>query len=73
MFRRGLHPIGTARSCIYSFLLGIGSALVGFVIGLIIRPPSTTISSILIVIGLLFVAGAILFVRQSQKPKRGGL
>jgi predicted transporter len=43
------------------------------VIGLIIRPPSTTISSILIVIGLLFVAGAILFVRQPQKPKKGDL
>ena len=73
MFRRGLHSIGTARFCIYSFFLGIGSALVGFVIGLIIRPPSTTISSILIVIGFLFVAGAILFVRQSQKPKKGRL
>ena len=73
MFRRGLHSIRTARFCIYSLLLGIGSALVGFVIGLIIRPPSTTISSILIVIGLLFVAGAIFIVQQPQKPKRGGL
>lgn len=73
MSSRSFHSIGTVRFCIYSFLLGIGFALVGFVIGLIIRPPSTAISSILIVIGLLFVGGAILFVRQPQKPKKGGL
>jgi len=55
------------RFCIYSVLLGIGAALVGLVIGFLIDTPSTAVASILIVIGLLFVAGAILLARRFKK------
>jgi len=55
------------RFCIYSVLLGIGAALVGLVIGFLIDTPSTAVASILIVIGLLFVAGATLLARRFKK------
>ena len=57
----------TVRFCIYSVLLGIGAALVGLVIGFLIDTPSAAVASILIVIGLLFVAGAILLARRFKK------
>lgn len=43
-----------------SFLLGVGGALVGFVIGLLIKPPTTSVTFILLAIGLLFLIGAFL-------------
>lgn len=57
----------TVRFYIYSVLLGIGAALVGLVIGFLIDTPSATVASILIVIGLFFVAGAILLARRFKK------
>ncbi len=57
----------TVRFYIYSVLLGIGAALVGLVIGFLIDTPSAAVASILIVIGLLFVAGAILLARRFKK------
>lgn len=57
----------TVRFYIYSVLLGIGAALVGLVIGFLIDTPSAAIASILIVIGLFFVAGAILLARRFKK------
>jgi len=57
----------TVRFYIYSVLLGIGAALVGLVIGFLIDTPSTAVASILIVIGLFFVAGAILLARRFKK------
>ena len=49
---------------IYSCTLGIGSALVGLVIGFMIVQPSAAIASILVVIGLGFLAIAILVARR---------
>jgi LPXTG-motif cell wall-anchored protein len=57
----------TTRFCIYSILLGIGSALIGLVIGFLIKTPSSAITAILIVIGLLFVAGAVFLARRNRK------
>lgn len=57
----------TTRFYIYSILLGIGSALIGLVIGFLIKTPSAAITAILIVIGLLFVAAAILLARRYRK------
>jgi len=57
----------TVRFYIYSVLLGIGAALVGLVIGFLIDTPPAAVASILIVIGLLFVAGAILLSRRFRK------
>jgi len=51
----------------YSILLGIGAALVGLVVGLLIKPPTPAITSVLIVIGVLFIAGAILLARRLRK------
>lgn len=51
----------------YSVLLGIGAALVGLVVGLLIKPPTPAITSVLIVIGVLFIAGAILLARRLRK------
>lgn len=48
------------RGFFYSFLLGVGGALVGFVIGLLIKPPTTSVTFILLAIGLLFLIGAFL-------------
>jgi LPXTG-motif cell wall-anchored protein len=47
--------------------LGIGSALIGLVIGFLIKTPSSAITAILIVIGLLFVAGAVFLARRNRK------
>jgi len=55
------------RFVVYSFLLGIGAALVGLVIGFLIDTPPPGVASILIVIGLFFVAGAILLARRFRK------
>jgi len=57
----------TTRFYIYSILLGIGSALIGLVIGLLIKTPSAAITAILIVIGLFFVVGAVFLARRYKK------
>ena len=51
----------------YSVLLGIGAALVGLVVGLLIKPPTAAITSVLIVIGALLIAGAILLAKRFRK------
>lgn len=51
----------------YSALLGLGAALVGFVIGLMVDLTSVTVVSILLVAGLGAVAGAILFLRWRRR------
>jgi len=64
---RLIFAMKTTRFYIYSILLGIGSALIGLVTGSLIETPSAAITAILIVIGLLFVAAAILLARQYRK------
>jgi len=54
----------TVLFIIYSSILAIGSALVGLVIGFMIVQPSAAIASILVVIGLGFLAIAILVARR---------
>lgn len=54
----------TFRFLIYSCMLGAGSALIGLVIGLLIKPPSSALASILIVLGLSLFAGAVLLARR---------
>jgi LPXTG-motif cell wall-anchored protein len=54
---------------VYSVLLGVGTALVGFVIGLLIKNTSETIAIILLLIGLLFITVAVLFARRTKKPR----
>jgi len=44
------------RFIVYSCLLGIGAALVGLVIGFLIKTPSSAVASIVIVIGIAFIA-----------------
>jgi len=51
----------------YSILLGTGAALVGLVVGLLIKPPTPAVTSVLIVIGVLFIAGAVLLARRLRK------
>ncbi len=55
---------------IYSCILGIGSALVGLVVGLMIEQPSAAVASILVVIGLAFLAIAIFISHRSWKRNR---
>jgi len=52
---------------IYSVLLGMGAAFVGLVVGLLIKPPTAAITSVLIVIGVLLIAGAVLLARRLRK------
>jgi len=54
----------TVLFIIYSSILAIGSALVGLVIGFMIKQPSAPVASILVVIGLAFLAIAILVARR---------
>ena len=54
----------TVLFIIYSSILAIGSALVGLVIGFMIVQPSAAVASILVVIGLGFLAIAILVARR---------
>jgi len=54
----------TVLFIIYSSMLAIGSALVGLVIGFMIKQPSASVASILVVIGLAFLAIAILVARR---------
>ena len=52
---------------VYSCVLGIGSALVGLVIGFMIARPTSAVASILIVIGLVFLALAVLIARRYRR------
>ncbi len=61
----------TFRFLVYSCLLGAGSALIGLVIGLLIKPPSSAVASILIVLGLFMFAGAVLLARHHRHPGTG--
>jgi len=56
--------------CLYSCILGIGSALVGLVIGFMIVRPSAAIASILVAIGIGFLAVAILMARGYRRRNR---
>ncbi|MEA3239242.1 MAG: hypothetical protein U9Q94_05625 [Candidatus Bipolaricaulota bacterium] len=60
----------TVLFIIYSSILAIGSALVGLVIGFMIKQPSALVASILVVIGLGFLAIAILVARRYQRGNR---
>ena len=60
----------TVMLVLYSCILGVGSALVGLVIGFMIAQPSAAIASILIVIGLGLLAIAILIAHKSQRKTR---
>ena len=55
---------------VYSCILAIGSALVGLVIGFMIARPTSAVASILIVIGLVFLALAILIARRYRRKSR---
>jgi LPXTG-motif cell wall-anchored protein len=57
----------TVRGFFYGFLLGVGGALVGFVIGVLIKPPTTSVTFILLAIGLLFLIGAFLLRRRVRR------
>ena len=55
---------------VYSCILAIGSALVGLVIGFMIARPTSAVASILIVIGLVLLALAILIARRYRRKGR---
>jgi high-affinity Fe2+/Pb2+ permease len=48
------------RLWLYTFLLGAGAALVGLVIGFVVKTPPPSVAALLIMVGLLLLAGAIL-------------
>ncbi len=54
---------------LYHLVWGIGAALVGLVIGFLIKTPPTSVSSILLVIGIMLLAGGALW---SRRLKRKG-
>jgi len=58
---------------IYSYILAIGSALVGLVIGFMIMRPSATVASILVVIGLGLLVIAILIARRYRRGNGNGV
>ena len=60
----------TGLSFIYSCVLGIGSALVGLVVGFMIARPTSAVASILIVIGLALLTLAILIARKYRCKSR---
>jgi LPXTG-motif cell wall-anchored protein len=62
--------VSVAGIVFYSVLLGVGAALIGFVIGLMIDLTSVTVVSILLVAGLASVAGAILFLQWRRRRSR---
>ena len=55
---------------LYSSVLGIGSALVGLVVGFMIARPTSAVASILIVIGLALLTLAILIARRYWRRSR---
>ena len=57
------------RFIVYSCLLGVGAALVGLVIGFLIKTPSSAVASILIVIGIGFVALAVFIAKRVGRKR----
>jgi len=57
------------RFIVYSCFLGVGAALVGLVIGFLIKPPSAAVASILIVIGIGFVALAVFIAKRFSRDR----
>jgi len=55
---------------LYHLVWGIGAALVGLVIGFLIKTPPTSVSSILLVIGILLLAGGALWSRRLKRKGR---
>lgn len=55
---------------LYHLALGIGAALVGLVIGFLVKTPPTSVSSILLVIGLLLLAGGAFWSRRLRQKGR---
>jgi len=55
---------------LYHLVWGIGAALVGLVIGFLIKTPPTSVSSILLVIGILLLAGGALWSRRLRQRSR---
>ena len=48
----------------------VGAALVGLVIGFLVKTPPTSVSSILLVIGILLLAGGVLWSRRLKRKSR---
>ncbi|MGC9529094.1 MAG: hypothetical protein ACP5G2_00520 [Candidatus Bipolaricaulaceae bacterium] len=46
------------RVYLYSFFLGVGAALVGVVIGFLVKSPPPAVSSLLLAVGLLLLLAA---------------
>lgn len=61
--------MSTPRFLLYTAFLVAGSALVGLVIGLIIKTPPASVASILIMVGLLLIALATLVAWTGEKTK----
>jgi ABC-type Mn2+/Zn2+ transport system permease subunit len=59
--------MATFSLCLYSLVLALGAALVGLVIGFLIKTPPTSVSAILIAIGVAFLAFAFLMGRKLAK------
>jgi len=55
---------------LYQLVWAVGAALVGLVIGFLIKTPPTAVSSILLVIGLLLLAGGWLWGRRLRRQGR---
>jgi membrane protein DedA with SNARE-associated domain len=61
--------MSTPRFLLYTALLVAGAALVGLVIGLVIKTPPASVASILIMVGLLLIALATLVAWTGEKKK----
>jgi len=61
--------MSTPRFLLYTALLVAGAALVGLVIGLVIKAPPASVASILIMVGLLLIALATLVAWTGEKQK----
>lgn len=57
------------RFIVYSCFLGVGAALIGLVIGFLIKSISATVASILIVIGIGFVALAVFIAKRFSRNR----
>jgi len=57
------------RFIVYSCFLGVGAALIGLVIGFLIKSTSATVASILIVIGIGFVALAVFVAKRFDRNR----
>ncbi len=55
---------------LYQLVWAVGAALVGLVIGFLVKTPPTTVSSILLVIGLLLLASGWLWGRKLRQRGR---